>query len=209
MSLKNENSQNITKSEKNNFFPYEPYPEQIKLMNFLTKALLNAKDIDSDSNNNSSPKIILIESPTGTGKTMMLLSSLLDFLDQIKNKKENLDKNNSNEDEEDWLINFGENIEKREVENIEEDRKKKINEKMDLILSTIKKKINKKDDNDLILNKDDKKMLIKNKTQNPYLTFLNKGNNISQITPNQIFYCTRTHSQISQIISESKKIYEY
>ena len=181
MSLKNENSKNITKSEKNNFFPYVPYPEQIKLMNFLTKALLNTKDIDSDSNNNSSPKIILIESPTGTGKTMMLLSSLLDFLDQIKNKKENLDKNNSNEDEEDWLINFGENIEKKEVENIEEDRKKKINEKMDLILSTIKKKINKKDDNDLILNKDDKKMLIKNKTQNPYLTFLNKGNNISQI----------------------------
>ena len=209
MSLKNENSENIAKSETNKFFPYKPYPEQILLMNFLTQALLNTKDIDNDSNNNSSPKIILIESPTGTGKTMMLLSSLLEFLDKIKNNKENIENKSSNEDEEDWLIHFGENKEKKEEENIEEDKKKKINEKMDLILSNIKKKINKKDDDDLILNKEDKKMLIKNKTTNPYLTFLNKNNNLSQITQNQIFYCTRTHSQISQIISESKKIYEY
>ena len=205
MSLKNENSENIAKSEANKFFPYKPYPEQILLMNFLTQALLNTKDIDNDSNNNSSPKIILIESPTGTGKTMMLLSSLLEFLDKIKNNKENIENKSSKEDEEDWLIHFGENKEKKDEENIEEDKKKKINEKMDLILSNIKKKINKKDDDDLILNKEDKKMLIKNKTTNPYLTFLNKNNNLSQITQNQIFYCTRTHSQISQIISESKK----
>ena len=80
---------------------------------------------------------------------------------------------------------------------------------MDLILSNIKKKINKKEDNDIALTKEDKKLLIKNKSPNPYLTFLNKSNNPSQLIPNQIFFCTRTHSQISQIISESKIIYDY
>ena len=209
MSLKNENSNNTTKSEKNKYFPYEPYPEQIKLMNFLTQALLSTKDIDNESNNNYSPKIILIESPTGTGKTMMLLSSLLEFLEKIKNNKENTENEKSNEDEEDWLINFGKNKEEKEEQNIEEDKKKKINEKMDLIMSNIKKRINKKDDNELILSKEDKKMLIKNKTPNPFLSLFNKGNDLSQITQNQIFYCTRTHSQISQIIFESQKILEH
>ena len=209
MSLKNENSNNTTKSEKNKYFPYEPYPEQIKLMNFLTQALLSTKDIDNESNNNSSPKIILIESPTGTGKTMMLLSSLLEFLENVKNNKDNIENEKSNDDEEDWLINFGKNKEEKEEQNIEEDKKKKINEKMDLIMSNIKKRINKKDENELILSKDDKKMLIKNKASNPFLSLFHKGNDLSQITQNQIFYCTRTHSQISQIIFESQKILEH
>ena len=213
MSLIKENLKNIQKLETTKYFPYEPYPQQIKLMNFLTKALLNTKDIENPEKNY--PKVILIESPTGTGKTMMLLSSLLEFLDQSKNNdnknKEN-DNSNNEEDEEDWLKNFGKN-EGSELEGKkeEEDRIKKINEKMDLILSNIKKKINKKNNEELKLNKEDKKMLIKNKDKspNPFLTFLNKANNASNNIPNQIFFCTRTHSQISQIISESKKIYEY
>ena len=209
MSYKKENSQNNQKEEINKYFPFKPYPQQIKLMNFLTEALLQTKDVDIIENNNySNPKIILIESPTGTGKTMMLLSSLLEFLTKIKNTKENKDNNNSNE-EEDWLINFGNNPQEKEEENIEENKMKKINEKMDLILSNIKKKINKKEDNDIALTKEDKKLLIKNKSPNPYLTFLNKSNNPSQLILNQIFFCTRTHSQISQIISESKLIYDY
>ena len=205
MSLANKNSYNTIKSEINKYFPYEPYPEQIKLMNFLTETLLKTKDIDNIENNNSSPKIILIESPTGTGKTMMLLSSILDFLSKSKDNKEN---DNINGEEDDWLNDFGKNKEKDSKEKIEEDQKKKINEKMDLILNNIKKKINKNENSDIILTKEDKKMLIKNKMPNPYLTFLNK-NNISQNIENQIFYCTRTHSQISQIISEVKKLYEY
>ena len=140
MSLANKNSYNKIKSEINKYFPYEPYPEQIKLMNFLTETLLKTKDIDNIENNNSCPKIILIESPTGTGKTMMLLSSILDFLSKSKDNKEN---DNINGEEDDWLNDFGKNKEKDSKEKIEEDQKKKINEKMDLILNNIKKKINK------------------------------------------------------------------
>ena len=212
MSLIKGNFKNNQKLETNKYFPYEPYPQQIKLMNFLIKALLNTKDIENTEKNY--PKVILIESPTGTGKTMMLLSSLLEFLDQSKNNdnKNKETDNSNNEDEEDWLKNFGKNEESElEGKKEEEDRIKKVNEKMDLILSNIKKKINKKNNEELKLDKEDKKMLIKNKEKasNPFLTFLNKANNASNNIPNQIFFCTRTHSQISQIISESKKIYEY
>ena len=202
MSLIKENLGNIQKSERNKYFPYEPYPQQIKLMNFLTQALLSTKDIDNTENNY--PKIILIESPTGTGKTMILLSSLLQYLTEIKNINNKIENDESNNEEEDWLKDFGKNPEEKEKENKEEDKMKKINEKMDLIISNIKKKINKSQEKDLIMSKDDKKMLIRNKTPNPYLTFLNKDNATNNIQ-NQIFFCTRTHSQISQIISESKK----
>jgi Rad3-related DNA helicase len=158
-------------------------------MNFLIKALLNTKDIENTEKNY--PKVILIESPTGTGKTMMLLSSLLEFLDQSKNndnKNKESDNSNNEEDEEDWLKNFGKNEESEyEGKKGEEDRIKKVNEKMDLILSNIKKKINKKNNEELKLDKEDKKMLIKNKEKasNPFLTFLNKANNASNNIPNQ------------------------
>ena len=62
MSLIKENLKNIQKLETTKYFPYEPYPQQIKLMNFLTKALLNTKDIENPEKNY--PKVILIESPT-------------------------------------------------------------------------------------------------------------------------------------------------
>ena len=118
MSLKKENPENNQIEEINKYFPYKPYPQQIKLMSFLTKALLSTKDIENNENN--SPKIILIESPTGTGKTMMILSSLLEFLTQIKNNNnKNIENEISNEDEEDWLKNFGNN---KEEENNEEKR---------------------------------------------------------------------------------------
>ena len=209
MSILNRNSENIQKENNNKFFPYEPYPQQIKLMNFLAKTLLNTKDIENTENNY--PKVILIESPTGTGKTMMLLSSLLQFLTDLKNNnsKNNEGDNTNNDEEDDWLKDFGKNEDKKEKEKPEENKIKLINEKMDLIMNNIKKKINKGQEKDSPLNKVDRKMLIKNKTTNPYLAFLNKDNTLSNNVSNQIFFCTRTHSQISQIISESKKIFEY
>ena len=213
MCLKNDENINNSKEDINNFFPYKPYPQQLKLMNFLTKALLNTKDLDDNTQKGKeslSPKIILIESPTGTGKTLMILSSLLEFLYKVKNNDKN---NNDDNDEEDWLKNFGNNEKIEKGENFEKDNKKKIEEKMDLILSNIKKKINKKKDNNNNdkLNKEDKKMIIKDNTKeiNPYIKFLNSKDNITNPVENQIYFCTRTHSQISQIISEEKKIFEY
>ena len=197
--------------EINKFFPYKAYPQQIKLMNFLVSALLKTKN--NDIEDDSSPKIILIESPTGTGKTMMILSCLMEFLDKINkiinkeektdNKKDNIDVNN-NDEEEDWLKDFGKNQNKANANKIEEDNKiKKINQKMDFIITNIKKKIKKKDDS--IFDKEEEKMLIKNEN-NIFNLFFQKN---TPSIENQIFFCTRTHSQINQIVKEEKILNDY
>ena len=203
----------------NKFFPYKAYPQQIKLMNFLVEALSNTKN--NDIEDDISPKIILIESPTGTGKTMMILSCLMEFLDS-KNKINNIDenikdnkdnkvlKNDENEngnEEEDWLKNFGqnqnnENLNDNQIK--EENKIKKINEKMDLIMTNIKKKIKKKENN--YIDKEEEKMLIKN-DNNTFNLFFQK--NSPPPIENQIFFCTRTHSQISQIVNEERILYDY
>ena len=186
MILKNEEKNN---EKENKYFPYKAFPQQIKLMNFLTEALLKVKNNDIGKEDDKSPKVILIESPTGTGKTMMILSSLINYLvKKNKNRKE--------EDKEDWLNNFG--VNDNEVENTK-NQKKKIDEKMDLIITNIKKKIKKKDDNIF----DEKEKI--NKKQNYIMLH---QNNFPQIQ-DQIFFCTRTHSQINQVINEGKILYDY
>ena len=184
MIIKNEEKPN---EKENKYFPYKALPQQIKLMTFLTEALLRVKNNDIGKEDDKSPKVLLIESPTGTGKTMMILSSLINYL---KNKNRNEENNG------DWLDNFG--INENEVEKAA-NQKKKINEKMDLIISNIKKKIKKSNNN--IFNEKEKA----NKNQS-YIMF--HQNNLPQV-PDQIFFCTRTHSQINQVIQEAKILYDY
>jgi regulator of telomere elongation helicase 1 len=61
---KHENSRYEVKSVPNAFFPFEPYPEQISLISKVNDAIQKCENV-------------LIESPTGTGKTLcMLVGSL-------------------------------------------------------------------------------------------------------------------------------------
>ena len=124
MSSQTENSKNNTKEESILFFPYSPYSQQIKLMNFLSESLLNTKDINYKENNPSYPKVILIENPTGTGNTTMILSCLLEYLNKVQNN------------------NIKQKIDN--TKNSKEDKKKKTKEKLGLIKNNIKKKRNKK-----------------------------------------------------------------
>ena len=59
------------------YFPFTPYIAQEKLMTFLYNSLIEL--------NKSKIKIIIIESPTGTGKTLMILSTLMKYLNYIYN----------------------------------------------------------------------------------------------------------------------------
>ena len=207
-------SEDNESEEINKFFPYKAYPQQIKLMNFLIKVLLNTKNNDVEED--KSPKIILIESPTGTGKTMMILSCLMEFLNKKNNlindnkgkeiKEINSPNNNEDDEEEDWLKNFGINKSgENENKTKEENKLKKVNEKIDLILTNIKKKINK---NNISSNdKEEEKMLIKNESTPFFNSYFQK--NSQPPIENQIFFCTRTHSQLSQITNEEKILYDY
>ena len=166
----------------NNYFPYKPYEAQEKFMDFLVEGLNNSL------NENNKIKILLMESPTGTGKTLMLLSSAMKYLFKIKylNNLENKNNENEDEDEDDWFNDFGNN---KKINKKEEN----ISNKVDLILNKITSNLKKN-------KKADKKMIIEYEENM-------KKEIISN--PNQIFFCTRTHSQIHQVINEGKKIRKY
>ena len=161
-----------------NYFPYEMYNAQVKFMDFLYEGLCKGL------NDNNKIKILLMESPTGTGKTLMLLGTAMKYLSKIKNDINNND--NFEENDDDWFNDFGKNKSINKKEN-------NISNKVDLILNKITSNLkrNKNEDNKMLIDYEEniKKEIISN--------------------PNQIFFCTRTHSQIFQVINEGKKIRNY
>ncbi|KAK4395254.1 ATP-dependent DNA helicase DDX11 [Sesamum angolense] len=81
-------------------FPYEPYSIQLDFMKFLYRSL-------------DSGGISMLESPTGTGKTLSMICSALQWLVDRKklgsfekNGKENLGEVTGDDDEPDWMRNF-------------------------------------------------------------------------------------------------------
>ena len=143
------------------FFPFKPYEPQTNFMKVMEKTLFDKK-------------VGLLESPTGTGKSLMMLSVALGYIN--KKKGENQKETHSNSDN--WLDNFGGTPKKNSKKN----KKTITDDKINLIYN----KIIKKD-----------KMLIYDEIDNAIGIEENEF---------QIFFCTRTHSQISQVISEAKKI---
>ena len=177
---------NFIKKEENikfDFFPYQPYQAQQKFMEECYKGLKD-KDV----------KVMLMESPTGTGKTLMMLSAAFKLLEEKKEEKrkekeQREKKENKNEKEDDWLSAFDDS------NSITENIVKKKVDKVDLLYTKIK--------NEMHIHCKKDKMII---DDDPYNS--NEYDAIES-NPEQIFICTRTHSQITQIISEIKKIQSY
>ena len=71
------NLNNIIKNENEIKFPYIPYPEQNKYMKQILSCLNSKEDFSS----------ALLESPTGTGKTLSLFCSILSWNESRINKK--------------------------------------------------------------------------------------------------------------------------
>jgi len=180
-----------------NYFPYKPYPSQIEFIKTLTNTLLNKK-------------AGIFESPTGTGKSLSLMCGVLNFF-EIINKKNNT-KENSEVD--DWLSNFGqsENPSLNKKSNNDLDFNFSKRKKTSQNISTnnrFKYENSSNTKNEYSDLNNEEKMLIKNEfiffdkketKENLYISCADTKKKI------QVFYCTRTHSQISQIISEMKKI---
>lgn len=162
------------------FFPYEPYEAQKKFMIECEKGF-----------HEKETKVMLLESPTGTGKTLMMMSAALSYLNKVREEKEKKI-SSKKEKEDDWLSAFDSNQPLVIESNTKNNKTKKTVDRMDYLLTKIK--------NDILSQKKKDKMIIyEDSNDNDYI-------NDIQSNPNQIFICTRTHSQISQIISEIKKI---
>ena len=166
-------SKNIDEYNSNiSYFPFKPYIAQEKLMNFLYNSLIEL--------NESKIKILIIESPTGTGKTLMILSTLMKYLNYIYN--DNSNKKNINDNNDNWLKNFG-----NESNIINNDN---FPNKFNLLMKKLTSNLSFKEKKMISYDDEEEKEYIPS-------------------NPNQIIYCSRTHSQISQILNEAKKINNY
>ncbi|KAG8379953.1 hypothetical protein BUALT_Bualt07G0143200 [Buddleja alternifolia] len=101
-------------------FPYKPYSIQLDFMKFLYQSLDRGG-------------ISMLESPTGTGKTLSMICSALQWLvdrknlDGLKNNENGkLSEDNEDDDEPDWLKNFVLNKEPDLAERKKSIRKKEI-----------------------------------------------------------------------------------
>ena len=99
------NNKMCDQNQRNYDFPYKPYDIQIKLMNKLYESFENGL-------------ISIIESPTGTGKSLSIICSLSKWMEDYKSKQQRnlenkineLRKQNSDEqknDDDDLQCSFG------------------------------------------------------------------------------------------------------
>lgn len=127
-------------TEEKKYFPYDEFPAQESLMSNLYTNLLD-----------ENKKVLLMESPTGTGKTLMLFSTLMRYLAQRPKE------------------------------------------------TPLEQAMHKSSD---IPKKKGGKYIV---TQD----FLRGGKIPEEPKDFQIFFCTRTHSQINQLIEEAKRIQKF
>ncbi|CAI9753805.1 unnamed protein product [Fraxinus pennsylvanica] len=228
-------------------FPYKPYPIQMDFMKFLYQSL-------------DKGGISMLESPTGTGKTLSIICSALQWLvdkkrqESIKgslglNLKENLGNesclDNDTDNEPDWMRNFVPNKEsdKREKKKTKEkkkigvrskdtcSRKEKEETTRDLsnrgeekeLEGNVDKREGKNMKGEVGIDKEDEEFLLEEyeseEESGGTLKRKNAGPDVCSSSDEEedglgdeedgarlkIYFCSRTHSQLSQFIKELRK----
>ncbi|KAL6584667.1 hypothetical protein OROMI_003956 [Orobanche minor] len=217
-------------------FPYKPYPIQLDFMKFLYQSLDRGG-------------ISMLESPTGTGKTLSMICSALQWLvdrkklESLENtKEEKTSEGNGEDDEPDWMRNFVPNKEpdlternnliqrnkigfrsKGQGEVVRDlfspseggGRKEKANGKQ-VINAKVKTGVEQVDDVEFLLEEYDSdaenggKSKRKNAGADDDLSSeeedevdgLGKKEEEARL---KIYFCSRTHSQLSQFMKELRK----
>lgn len=192
-------------------FPFKPYNIQLKFMRSLYQVLSNER-------------IGIFESPTGTGKSLSLICGSLKFLRDYEEHHENELRNSIDEVNQELVNTFGKDgdwineqyqiIQTRQkllgyqtqLENINKykqkirDIKNKIEEKQKFIIS-------KTENCDEILEQNDDigdDFILGDIESDSDEEELQDTDESEKYRPVQIFFCSRTHSQLSQIVGEVK-----
>lgn len=203
----------IVKMQQNRIFkfPYEPYDIQTQLMNTLYDSFENGC-------------ISIVESPTGTGKSLSILCAIATWLEdfkrnEVKRLEDEISKlklNSSTKDEDDWIsnqlkqisnkqsindINVKLDILKKHIQYTKDLKKKNRLKKYQIKKEPVTEKRNIEEvddvdieDNDMLIQYDDEEINLE----------LSEDKIDDYFSP-KIYYCSRTHSQLSQFINEFKK----
>ncbi|KAI3455429.1 hypothetical protein Pfo_012092 [Paulownia fortunei] len=217
-------------------FPYKPYSIQLDFMRFLYQSLDRGG-------------ISMLESPTGTGKTLSMICSALQWLVDRKkleslenNGKEKLGEGNEDDDDPDWMRNFVPNKETDFAEKIYLIQKKKIvfrsNGKGEIVRDLFssnegegeKEKADDKEVRNVKVKNgvdevDDEEFLLEEYDSEVENGGKSKGKNVGaddvfsseeedevdglgekeEEARLKIYFCSRTHSQLSQFMKELRK----
>ncbi|KAL5697514.1 RNA helicase [Ranunculus cassubicifolius] len=182
-------------------FPYEAYSIQLDFMKALYESL-------------NKGGIAMLESPTGTGKTLSIICSALQWvIDRKKQSKTQCKVESACDDEEpDWMRDFV--VEKNVV-------KKK---KRDSFTYNKKEDVHEKRRNNVELNEEEEFLVDeyeseddegmngrKTKRKGEYASFDSSSDDDDEIEEEEeeedfkIYFCSRTHSQLSQFVKELNK----
>ncbi|KAJ7527554.1 hypothetical protein O6H91_16G060900 [Diphasiastrum complanatum] len=216
-------------------FPFKPYPIQLHFMTAVYNALQKGG-------------VAVVESPTGTGKTLSLICSVLQWLQDhhhgkinsevdhiLSNKLKSLHENEASPDEPDWMLNFNDKNEeeKRKKRTAKKQQSKPANGpkrvvntlfgKVDETEKELLKKqtetvsvadsINSSDDELIFLladyDSDDSCMKGATKRNQNRVSTSSSEEDFDAEKEDEamvkVFFCSRTHSQLSQFIGELKR----
>ncbi|EGO23609.1 hypothetical protein SERLADRAFT_349743 [Serpula lacrymans var. lacrymans S7.9] len=188
-------------------FPYNPYPIQIDLMQHVYSSIENRQ-------------VAIVESPTGTGKTLSLLCSSLSWLaDEKERVRKGQLLSQARSDEPDWVA--AHTMEKRqrelEAQNQEYEQRLATARKKE---AALKKKARAKrlmpdadlsDDDTFLPDDDGTEPADEGDNFSPAVRALRESYQRQPSIPEEptctkIYYASRTHSQLSQILPELRKL---
>ncbi|KAJ3184801.1 DEAD H (Asp-Glu-Ala-Asp His) box helicase 11 [Gaertneriomyces sp. JEL0708] len=194
-------------------FPFTPYPEQLSFMQTLYDGLENGK-------------VLIMESPTGTGKSMSLICGALKWLRDFKEKngiQNHINPVNDHSErptEPDWVLEHA----KLQVQQNQQNKKEKQHARAIRLMEIRKAEheqqsshLNKRRRNLPVAvdhDSDEDGYLIDDyhsseesgcSSTNVVCAVKTDHEDLEDAMGPRLFYCSRTHSQISQFVNEIKK----
>ncbi|KAJ4818356.1 ATP-dependent DNA helicase chl1 [Rhynchospora pubera] len=186
-------------------FPFDPYPIQSEFMCFLYDSL-------------NKGGIAMLESPTGTGKTLSIICSALQWLIDRRNQptKQNhvrcSNKKESSEDEPDWMRYFTVPLpvpEKRTPKSKPKIPKKKIPKMLD----KIEEETGEEEDREFLLEdyESEDELIERSKRKVEKCSGCDSSSSEEEeeleqeVVKPKIYFASRTHSQLSQFVKEFKR----